>query len=124
MAQKSKQKKNSTEGYITEAPYANPVNCEYVESAMQAPIDPAPQSAKQEAMFASSVTGEYITYTETRPGHFVANVKAHIDPAPESAMQDDGLRKIPAGMNRNNTEQDFLILILESLYRIEKKLGA
>lgn len=84
MAQKSKQKKNSTEGYITEAPYANPANCEYVESAMQAPIDSAPQSA----------------------------------------MQDDGLRKIPAGMNRNNTEQDFLILILESLYRIEKKLGA
>lgn len=114
MAQKSKQKKNSTEGYITEAPYANPVNCEYVESAMQSPIDPAPQSAMQapETIIcpAEAVKGLEQYYAEAK--------------IPESAMQDDGLRKIPAGMNRNNIEQDFLMLILESLYRIEKKMGA
>lgn len=29
---------------------------------------------KEQAMFASSVPGEYIVYIETRPGHFVANI--------------------------------------------------
>lgn len=50
--------------------------------------------SKEQAMFASPVTGEYITYTETRPGHFVANIltseadqQAPIDSAPETAFQ-------------------------------------
>lgn len=34
------------------------------------------------------------------------------------------LRKIPEGMNKFNSTNEWLMLILESLYRIERKLGA
>lgn len=34
---------------------------------------PKTKKSNEQEMFASPVTGEYITYTETRPGHFVAN---------------------------------------------------
>lgn len=33
-------------------------------------------------------------------------------------------RKLPAGMNKFNSTNEWLMLILESLYRIEHKLGA
>ena len=33
------------------------------------------------------------------------------------------IRKLPEGMNANNRTNEFLILILESLYRIEEKLN-
>lgn len=34
------------------------------------------------------------------------------------------LRELPKGMNKFNSTNEFLMLILESLYRIERKLGA
>lgn len=34
------------------------------------------------------------------------------------------LRELPKGMNKFNSTNEFLILILESLYRIERKMGA
>lgn len=34
------------------------------------------------------------------------------------------LRQLPVGMNKYNATNEFLILILESLYRIERKMGA
>lgn len=34
------------------------------------------------------------------------------------------LRKLPEGMNKYNSTNEWLMLILESLYRIERKLGA
>lgn len=34
------------------------------------------------------------------------------------------LRELPKGMNKFNSTNEFLMLILESLYRIERKMGA
>lgn len=44
---------------------------------------------------------------------------------PECAPAENGpeVRKLPDGMNANNRSNEFLILILESLYRIEAKLN-
>jgi hypothetical protein len=33
------------------------------------------------------------------------------------------LRELPKGMNKFNSTNEFLMLILESLYRIERKMG-
>ena len=38
--------------------------------------------------------------------------------------EDRPLRELPKGMNKFNSTNEFLILILESLYRIERKMGA
>lgn len=44
---------------------------------------------------------------------------------PECAPVESGpkIRKLPEGMNANNRTNEFLILILESLYRIEEKIN-
>lgn len=47
------------------------------------------EKSNEQAMFASSVPGEYIVYTETRPGHFVANIltREEEQTGPESAPE-------------------------------------
>ena len=39
-------------------------------------------------------------------------------------VQEHPLRELPKGMNKFNSTNEFLMLILESLYRIERKMGA
>lgn len=39
-------------------------------------------------------------------------------------VQEPTLRELPKGMNKFNSTNEFLMLILESLYRIERKMGA
>lgn len=39
-------------------------------------------------------------------------------------VQEVPLRELPKGMNKFNSTNEFLMLILESLYRIERKMGA
>ena len=49
------------------------------------------------------------------------DMQARIEPAPASAMQ---CREIPEGYNKYTPTNEWLMLILESLYRIEAKMGA
>ena len=42
----------------------------------------------------------------------------------ESYYNEPPLRELPKGMNKFNSTNEFLMLILESLYRIERKMGA
>lgn len=57
------------------------------------------EKSKEQAMFASSVPGEYITYTETSPGHFVANVltSEEVQPAPETAPESSSVMELLEG---------------------------
>ena len=73
-------------------------------------------------------------YANVATGEFVADEEALKDPevveawrkadmqAKVEAPVEEPKHKLPEGMNRNNSVQDFLMVIIQELWRIEDKL--
>lgn len=58
------------------------------------------------------------------PAEALKGFEQHYAEANKPEPPEPPLRELPKGMNKFNSTNEFLMLILESLYRIERKMGA
>lgn len=82
---------------------------------------PEQKTTAHMSKYADVLTGSMVEVPEGKEPPATHPLK--IEPeAPE--VSEPPLRELPKGMNKFNSTNEFLMLILESLYRIERKLGA
>ena len=110
MAAKQKKKPVTAGVSAQEGRYADPVTGTFVDLDMQAPKEV--QEEQVNRLMKSAPVMPLMTESQVRD--FVAER--------EAIRKEQALRKIPEGMNKYTPTNEWLMLILESLYRLEAKL--
>jgi hypothetical protein len=88
---------------------------------MMAKKKPEQKTTAHMSKYADVLTGTMVEVPEGQEPPATHSLKVEPE-APE--VPEPPLRELPKGMNKFNSTNEFLMLILESLYRIERKLGA
>ena len=91
--------------------YADPVTGTFVEADMQV----SEETAKQ-------YENDWLATQCKEPSAIIKVVDATDLPAAQAELAQKTAHKLPDGMNRNNSVQDFLMVIIEELWRIEDML--
>lgn len=91
--------------------YADPVSGTYIEDDMQVSEETA---KKYEADWQAMQCKE--------PSAIFKAVDAKDLPSAQAKLARKPVHSLPEGMNRNNSVQDFLMVIIQELWRIEDKL--
>ena len=90
-------------------------------------MDPLTQQPAFNIMTGMPIEEEQKPETIMCPAEALKGFEQHYKEAkiPDAQEVDEApLRELPKGMNKFNSTNEFLMLILESLYRIERKMGA
>lgn len=91
--------------------YANPVTGTYVEPDMQV----SEETAKK-------YEPDWQAMQCKAPSAIIKVVDAKDLPSAHAELAQKPAHSLPEGMNRNNSVQDFLMVIIQELWRIEDKL--
>ena len=92
----------------------------------------SPKTKSKPKKYANPVTGEFVADEEAlkdpevveafRKADMQAKFVEYNPDLDRQAPVEEPKHKLPEGMNRNNSVQDFLMVIIQELWRIEDKL--